>query len=86
MTEVELGEVAVAVGGPLASELPIEDKASVLGVTELRLVVEAEAVAAVLVMSATPTEFAVGEAESEEAGALSTDEIVLEAGRGISAP
>ena len=84
MTEVELGEVAVAVSGPLASELPIEDKASVLGVTELKLVVEA--LATVLVMSAMPTELAVGEVEIEEGGALSTDEIVLEAGRGASAP
>lgn len=79
-----MSEVAVAVGGPLASELPIVDKASVLGVTELKLVVEA--LATVLVISATPTELAVGEIETEEGGALSTDEIVLEAGRGVSAP
>lgn len=84
VTEVELSEVAVAVGGPFASELPIEDKASVLGVTELKLVVEAGA--AVLVISATPTELAAGEPETEEGGVPSTDEIVLEAGRGFSAP
>lgn len=76
--------MAVAVGGPLASELPIVDKASVLGATELKLVVEA--LATVLVTSATLTELAVGKVEIEEGGALRTDEIVLEAGRGASAP
>jgi len=50
VTELTLSEVAV--GGPLASELPMEDKACVLGVTELKLVLEA--LAAVLVISATP--------------------------------
>ena len=50
MTELTLSEVTV--GGPLASELPMEDKACVLGVTELKLVLEA--LAAVLVISATP--------------------------------
>jgi hypothetical protein len=54
VTELKPGEVAV--GGPLASELPREDNACVLGVTELRLV--SEALAVVLVMSATPTELA----------------------------
>jgi hypothetical protein len=75
VTELKLGEVAV--GGPLASELPMEDKACVLGVTELRLVLEA--LAAVLVMSATPTELAAVEVEIEEGVALSTAGIVLEA-------
>jgi len=82
VTELTLSEVTV--GGSLASELPMEDKASVLGVTELKLVLEALAV--VLVISATPTELAVGEAEIEEGGALSAEETVLEAGCGASAP
>ena len=82
MTELTLGEVAV--GGPLASELPIDDKASVLGVAELKLVLEPLAV--VLVISATPTELAVEESKIEEGGALSAEEIVLEAGGGFSAP
>ena len=69
VTEVELGEMAVAVGGPLASELPIEDKASVLGVTELRLVVEAEAVATEedplsLLLDLSPLAFLVEEEEA----------------------
>lgn len=80
--ELTLGEVAV--DGPLASELPMEDKASVLGVAELRLVLEP--LEAVLVISATPTELAVGEAEVVEDGASSAEEIVLEAGCGVSAP
>ena len=67
---------AVAVGGPLASELPMEDKACVLGVTELRLVLEA--LTAVLVMSATPTELAAGENEGGEDATLSAAEVVLE--------
>ena len=82
MTELTLSEVAV--GGPLASELPIEDKACVLGVTELKLVLEE--LAAVLVISATPTELAVEEPEISEGGALSAEEIALEAGCGVSAP
>lgn len=79
---MELGEVAV--GGPLASELPMEDKACVLGVTELRLV--SEALAAVLVMSATPTELAAGEDEIEEDVTLRAAGVVLEARCGASAP
>ena len=67
----ELKSTGVAVGGPLASELPMEDKASVLGVAELKLV--PEALTAVLVISATPTELAVGEAEIEESGVLSAE-------------
>ena len=67
----ELKSTGVAVGGPLASELPMEDKASVLGVAELKLV--PEALTAVLVISATPTELAVGEAEIEESGVLSVE-------------
>lgn len=82
MTELALSEAAV--GGPLASELPMEDKASVLGVAELKLM--PEALAAVLVLSATPTELAVGEADVEEGGALSAEETVFEAGCGASAP
>jgi len=74
----ELTSVEVAVGGPLASELPMEDKACVLGVTELKLVLEA--LAAVLVMSATPTELAAGEVGIEEGDAPSAAEVVLEAG------
>jgi hypothetical protein len=74
----ELKSVEVAVGGPLASELPMEDKACVLGVTELKLVPEAPA--AVLVMSATPTELAAGEVGIEEGDAPSAAEVVLEAG------
>lgn len=82
VTELILSEVAV--GGLFASVLPMEDKACVLGVTELKLVLEA--LAAVLVISATPTELAVGEAGIGEGGALSAEEIVLEAGCGVSAP
>lgn len=80
----ELKSTGVAVGGPLASELTMEDKAAVLGVAELKLV--PEALAAVLVISATPTELAVGEAEIEEGGALSAEDTVLEVGCGPSAP
>jgi hypothetical protein len=77
VTEVKLSEVAV--GGPLASELPMEDKACVLGVTELKLVLEA--LAAVLVISATPTELAAGEDVT-----LSAAEVVLGVRCGGSAP
>ena len=80
----ELKSTGVAVGGPLASELPMEDKASVLGVAELKLV--PEALAAVLVISTTPTELAVGEAEIKESGALRAEETVLEVVCGASAP
>ena len=82
VTEPKLGEVAV--GGPLANELPMEDKACVLGVTELKLVLEA--LAAVLVISATPMELAAGELEVEEDVALSTGESAIEAECGGSAP
>ena len=46
-----------------------------LGVTELKMVLEG--LAAVLVMSATPTELAVGEVEVEEGDALSVAMAVL---------
>lgn len=62
---VELGKLelsAVAVGRPLASELPTEDSACVLGVAEIKL---PETLAALLVRSATSTELSVGEAETE---------------------
>jgi hypothetical protein len=74
VTELELS--VVAVGGPFASELPMEDKASVLGVTELKLVLET--LGELLVMSATSTELAVGEVETTERGVLSTDGLALE--------
>ena len=82
VTELTLSEFAV--GGPLASELPMEDKACVLGVTELRLVLGA--LTAVLVMSATPTELAAGEDEIGEDATLSAAEVVLEDRCGGSAP
>jgi hypothetical protein len=74
VTELELS--VVAVGGPFASELPMEDKASVLGVTELKLVLET--LGELLVMSATSTELAVGEVETTERGVLITDGLALE--------
>jgi hypothetical protein len=74
VTELELS--VVAVGGPFASELPMEDKASVLGVTELKLVLET--LGELLVMSATSTELAVGEVETAERGVLITDGLALE--------
>jgi hypothetical protein len=74
VTELELS--VVVVGGPFASELPMEVKASVLGVTELRLVLET--LGELLVMSATSTELAVGEVETTERGVLSTDGLALE--------
>jgi hypothetical protein len=57
----------------------MEDKACVLGVTELKLVLEA--LAAVLVISATPTELAAGEDVT-----LSAAEVVLGVRCGGSAP
>jgi hypothetical protein len=48
----------------------------VLGVTELKLVLET--LGELLVMSATSTELAVGEVETTERGVLSTDELALE--------
>jgi hypothetical protein len=77
-TELELS--VVAVGGPFASELPMEDKASVLGVTELRPVLET--VGELLVMSATSTELAVCEVETVESGLLDMEGLTLESAYG----
>jgi len=80
--ELKLSEVTVA--GPLASELPMEVNACVLGVAELKLALEGLAV--VLVMSATPTELAVGAVEIEGASVPDTSRSVLEPRCGVASP
>ena len=58
----------------MASELPMEDNACVLGVAELKLALDT--LAAMLVMSATPTVPAVGASDVEEDSVLDAGEIV----------
>jgi hypothetical protein len=77
-------EFVVTVAGPLASELPMEDNACVLGVAELKLVLDT--LAAVLVMSATPTELAVGASDVEEGSGFDVGKIVLGPAYGVASP
>jgi hypothetical protein len=77
-TELELS--VMAVGGPFASELPMEDNASVLGVTELRLALVT--LEELLVMSATSMELAVCEVETVESGLLDMEGLALESAYG----
>jgi hypothetical protein len=83
-TSVTELEFEVTVAGPFASELPMEDNACVLGVAELMLALEA--LAEVLVMSATPTELAVGTSDIDEASVLDAGETVPEPTYGVASP
>lgn len=82
VTELEVR--VVAVGGPLASELPIEDNACVLGVAELRLALDT--LAELLVISATPTELAVAGFETVEGSVSDEEGPALEVGCEYSLP
>jgi hypothetical protein len=83
VTKLELS--AVAVSGPLASELPIEDNICVLGVAELKLVLKTLP-ELLLVMSATSIVLALGEAENEGGSMPDAEELAPELDCGDSPP